>query len=159
MVFFDEIIIKDSIEIETTTEKIWGFFDNLEENYLSWHPEDHVACRWLKGRPHQIGSIAYFEEMLGGKLRKIKVKIAKVEKYKYSENKPRFPLSIFHPKGMYIIESKDNKCVFTAVNYFNIPKIFKNKFLAFAKIKALEKHMKEEGIILKRLLENRQKAK
>lgn len=155
MIFFNEMIIKDSIEIKTNIENLWNFFDNLEENYLLWHPQDHVKCVWKKGRPHEVGSIAYFEELLDGKLVKIQVKTTKVVKYKYSENKPLFPLSIFHPKGIYLFEAKGNNCVFTAINYFNIPKLFKKSFLSFAKMNVLEKHMKEEGVILKRILENK----
>ncbi len=48
------MIIEDSVEIEADVEKVWDFFDNLEENYLSWHPKDHVTCRWIRGRPHEV---------------------------------------------------------------------------------------------------------
>ncbi|MFW9907140.1 MAG: SRPBCC family protein [Candidatus Thorarchaeota archaeon] len=154
MKFFEEMIIEDSIEIRTSIDQLWDFFENLEDNYISWHPQDHVVCRWIKGRPHEVDSVAYFEEILDGKLFKIKVKTTKVEKFKYSESKPFFPLSIFHPKGAYSFESSGNKCIFTAINYFRIPKLFTESFFAYAKIEALKRHIKEEGASLKNLLEN-----
>ena len=112
-----------------------------------------MKCKWIKGRPHQVGSIAYFEELLDDKLFKIKVKTIRVEKYKYSEVKPLFPLSIFHPKGIYYFEDKGSKCIFTAVNIFHVPKLFKKSFYKSAKIDALKKHIKEEGTLLKNILE------
>ncbi len=102
MPFFSEKTLKDTIEINVPVERIWEFFDHLDLNYKSWHQEAHVACRWLKGRPHEEGSIAYFEEYLDGKLHKIKAFCTKVIKYKFVETKSPFPISIFHPNGMYV---------------------------------------------------------
>lgn len=155
MFLFDEIIIKDSIEINTSAEKIWNFFDNLEENYLKWHPSDHVYCKWVKGKPHEVGSIAYFEQRLEGRLVKVKTKTTEIVKYEYSENKPLFPFSIFHPKGEHIITRNEGKCIFTAINYFRVPRLFKKTFLKRAKFEALKKHMKDEGEVLKKIIENR----
>jgi hypothetical protein len=153
MKLFSEIILKDSVEIEASVEKIWQFFDNIESNYIAWHPEAHVSCKWLKGKPHEEGSIAYFEEILDGKLRKIKVLFTKVKKFKRVESKSLFPLSIFHPKGIYIFESENNnKSRFTAINYMRVPRIFNKRLLSL--INATEKHMKEEGINLKRIIEH-----
>jgi len=33
MKLFDQWVLKDTIEIQTTPEKIWEFFTNLETNY------------------------------------------------------------------------------------------------------------------------------
>lgn len=151
MKLFSEIILKDSVEIEAPIEKIWQFFDNIEFNYISWHPEAHVSCKWLKGKPHKEGSIACFEEMLDGKLRKIKVLFTKVEKFKRVESRSLFPLSIFHPKGIYLFESENNKSRFTAINYMRVPPIFNKRLLSL--INATEQHMKEEGVNLKRIME------
>lgn len=147
------MILEDSVETEADVEKVWNFSDNLEDNYLSWHPKDHVFCRWIEGRPHEVGSVAYFEEILDGKPFKIRVKTTKVERFEYSENKPYFPLSIFHPKGAYIFEAKGGNCVFTAINHFRIPRLFRKSFLAYTRIEALRVHIKEESLILKNLLE------
>ena len=151
MKFFEERVLKDSIEIKATVEKVWDFFDNLDLNYKSWHPESHIKCRWIKGRPHEEGSVAYFEEILDGNICKIKVLCTKVDKYERVECKSLFPLSIFHPKGIYLFESKVNRCIFTAINVMRIPTIFNSKILSL--VDATEKHMKEEGENLKKIIE------
>ena len=151
MKFFEERMLKDSIEINASVEKIWEFFDNLDMNYKSWHPEAHIGCCWIKGRPHKEGSVAYFEEILDGKLCKIKILCTKVEKYKRVECKSFFPLSIFHPKGIYLFESNGKQSVFTAINHMRIPTLFNRKILSL--VEATERHMKEEGENLKKLLE------
>lgn len=130
MLLFEERILKDSVEINAPVEKVWEFFDHLDVNYKSWHEEAHVTCRWLKGRPHEEGSIAYFEEILDGKLCKIKTITIKVEKYRLVETKPPFPVSLIHTKGTYIFEPKGNSSVFTAINHFRIPALFNKKLLS-----------------------------
>ena len=53
MAFFEEVVIKDSIEIKTTAEKVFNFLTGIvdDESYRAWHKEDHVSFRWLKGNP------------------------------------------------------------------------------------------------------------
>ena len=92
---FTEKNLEASIKIDASVEKIWKFFDKIDSNYKLWHPESHVGCHWLKGRPHQEGSVALFEEILNGRLHKIKLKFTKIDKYRYVENRPFFPLSLF----------------------------------------------------------------
>jgi hypothetical protein len=94
MFIFKERVLKDSIEINAPVEKVWEFFDHLDVNYKSWHEDSHVTCRWLKGKPHEEGSIAYFEEILDGILCKIKAITTKVEKYRLVETKSPFPVSL-----------------------------------------------------------------
>lgn len=78
MKFLKEMILRDSIEIKTTPERIFDFFAHIEENYKAWHPEDHVVLRLIKGKPLEKGAIGYFEEYLHGKLHKAKVLYAKI---------------------------------------------------------------------------------
>ena len=78
MSLFKLFILEDSIEIKTTPEKIWEFFANLEQNYKSWHPEDHVLFKWTRGKPMTTGSAWYGEEFLGGNLKKFKGTIGEV---------------------------------------------------------------------------------
>ena len=153
MLLFEERILKDSIEINAPVEKVWEFFDHLDVNYKSWHENAHVTCRWLKGRPHEEGSIAYFEEILDGKLCKIKAITIKVVKYRLVETRSPFPVSMIHTKGTYIFEPKGNSSVFTAINHFRIPSLFNKKLLSL--VAATEKHMKEEGENLKKIIESK----
>lgn len=153
MLLFEERILKDSVEISAPVEKVWEFFDNLDVNYKSWHEDSHVTCRWLKGRPHEEGSIAYFEEILDGKLCKIKAITIKVVKYRLVETRSPFPVSMIHTKGTYIFEPKGNSSVFTAINHFRIPSLFNKRLLSL--VAATEKHMKEEGENLKKIIESK----
>ena len=43
MTLFKQLVLRESIEIKTTPEKILEFFTNLEQNYKTWHPEDHIS--------------------------------------------------------------------------------------------------------------------
>lgn len=153
MSIFKERVLTDSVEIIAPVEKVWEFFDHLDVNYKSWHEDSHVTCRWLKGRPHEEGSIAYFEEILDGKLSKIKAITIKVIKYRLVETKSPFPVSLIHTKGTYIFEPKGNSSVFTAINHFRIPSLFNKKLLSL--VDATEKHMKEEGENLKKIIESK----
>ena len=66
------LLLRHSIEIKASPEKIWEFFVHLEENYKSWHPEDHIVFKWVKGTPMETGSRYYGEEIMNGKVKKFK---------------------------------------------------------------------------------------
>jgi hypothetical protein len=68
MAFFEEVVLKDSIEIKTTAEKVFNFLTNIidDDSYRAWHKEDHVSFRWLKGNPWTEGSVLYIENGLSG---------------------------------------------------------------------------------------------
>ena len=42
------MILEDSVEVRTTPKRIFDFFEHMDENYQSWHP-DHVLFRWVDG--------------------------------------------------------------------------------------------------------------
>ena len=157
MGFLKDIIIRHSIEIKTTPEKIFDFFAHLEKKYKTWHPDAHVVFRWIKGKPWEEGSILYAEEYLHGKLHKLKFRITKVVPNREIEYVPLFwLLRIYFPKNTFTIEPKGENCIFTATCSIRVgwlfKKLAKNK-LEFG-IECVKKHMKEEGENLKRLLEN-----
>ena len=74
MKLLEDIVLTDSIEIHATPEEIFAFFLQIvdDASYRAWHPEDHVAFRWIKGKPWQERSVAYAEEYIHGKLHKFK---------------------------------------------------------------------------------------
>ena len=150
MRLFEQLVLKDSIEIKTKPEIIWDFFTNLERNYKAWHPEDHILFRWTKGRPLEEGSTIYAEEVVNGKLLKFKLTCVEVVPNRKFVLKFPFPRSLF-AKYEYRIEPKGSKSVFTALNYLKIPSFFKNRIQSL--IEVGEKHVKEEGENLKRILE------
>jgi hypothetical protein len=82
-------------------------------------------------------------------LHKCRSKITKVEKNKKIEFKNLFPISIICPKGSFIIEPKGKNSIFTATLSIRFGWLFSK----LNRVSVLEKHMKEEGENVKRLLE------
>ena len=158
MAFFEEIVIQDSIEIETTAEKVFNFLTGIvdDDSYRTWHREDHVSFRWLKGRPWTEGSVMVAEEYIHGKLHKLKFEIIKIDPDRRIEYAPtsRFVRKFF-PKNEFIIEQKNNSCIFTASGTYRVGKVGKIFFKkAIEKsLSSVRKHMREEGVNLKMILE------
>ncbi|MFX0184259.1 MAG: SRPBCC family protein [Candidatus Hodarchaeota archaeon] len=143
--------LEDSIEISTTSNQIFNFFLNLPDNYKIWH-SDHVTCKWLKKTPELKGSEIYCEEYIHGALHKIKFRISQIEENKRIEYKHSFPFSLISPKGSFNIKEKENTCIFTASMSFRFS-WFLRKF-AKNRMDLLKSHMEEEGINLKKILED-----
>lgn len=159
MALREDIVLTNSIEIKTTPEKIFDFFAHLidDESYRAWHPDDHVALRWIKGQPWEEGSVLYAQEYLHGKLHKMKLVITKVIPNRRIEFAPlsRF-LRIFFPRNSFAIEPKGDICIFTTTGCLRVGwfvKIFAKGKLALG-LSSARKHMKEEGENLKRIVES-----
>lgn len=156
MGLLEDVILKHSIDIKTTPEKIWEFFMNIEQNYETWHPEDHVLFRWKRGKPWEEGSVIYAEEYLHGKIHKLNFIINKVTAKREIEFCPTSRLlRIYFPKNRFIIEPMGELCNFTAEIHFRvgwIVKKFARKKLERG-ISDAKKHIREEGENLKRILE------
>ena len=158
MSLFNDITLTDSIEIKTTPERIFEFLTNLSEgeNYRSWHPQDHVSFRWIKGNPWQVGSVVYAEEYIHRKLHKLKFVVTKVIQNKLIEYAlTNRILRFYFPKNSFVIEIKGDTCIFTASGTCRVgwlAKTFAGKKLEYG-LSSTRKHMKEEGENLKRILE------
>lgn len=148
--------LEDSIEIKTTPEKIWEFFANLEKNYKFWHPQDHILFRWTKGKPMESGSNWYAEEVIRGKVFKLKGTIGEVIPNRKIVFKYSFPISLIAPKFEWLIEPKGSNSIFTAISYLRAGDLFYklSKEEMERKIGMHNKHVKEEGENLKKLLES-----
>jgi hypothetical protein len=162
MGLFKTLVLKDTIEINTTPEKIWGFFYNLEKNYKAWHPKDHVSFKWTKGKPMETGSHWYAGEYMSGELKKGGGIIGEVIPNRKIVFKNAFPMSIVFPRFEWLIEPKGSKSVFTAVSYIRAEKFMRKLASAFHRqdkknldtiIAAGKKHVKEEGENMKKILE------
>jgi len=161
MKLLEDIILTDSIEIRTAPEKVFEFFLNIvdDASYQAWHPEDHVAFRWIQGVPWQQGSRAYAEEYIHGKLHKFKFLIKEVVPNRKIELVPVSRLlRIYFPCNSFLLEPRDGVCVFTASGLMRIGRLA--KLLAGHRLeqglRSVRKHMKEEGENLKRILEERE---
>lgn len=159
MKMLEDMVLTDSIEINTTPEKIFDFLTHIvdDESYRVWHPKDHVAFRWIKGQPWQEGSIFYAEEYIHGKLHKIKLVVSRIIPNRLIEYTPLSRiLRIYFPKNTFSMEPKGDTCLFKASGTLRVGCLVKT----FAKSKldmglaSVRKHMKEEGENLKKLLES-----
>ena len=156
----EDIVLTDSVEIGVTPDKVFNFFLQIvdDASYRKWHPDDHVVWRWIKGNPLEVGSVAYAEEYLHGKLHKLKFCVSKVVP---NREIVYIPLSrllrIFLLENRFEIEPSRDGCIFTATFHLRIGRIA--KALAKRKLEvglsSARKHMKEEGENLKRILEER----
>jgi uncharacterized protein YndB with AHSA1/START domain len=147
--------LRHSIEIETTPEKIWEFFINLDKNYTTWHPEDHILFKWTKGEPLREGTSFYAEQYVKGKKTKYKGTCAEIVPNRKIVFEFAFPISIVSPKVEWQIEPKGPNTVFTAITYMRIGRLFLKLFKKHMQ-KAKEQHDKHvgaEGENLKKILE------
>jgi hypothetical protein len=154
------ITLRDTIEIKTSPEKIFKWFTHLDKNFQSWHPAEHVECRYLKGSPLEEGSILYFEVYLLKKLQRAKYFIKKVEPNSRIDYTVGFPLSLLGGGGAYIVEPRGTSSLFIQDLYIgrNIPVLgkiidkFTQVFLGRLN-EAFKQHMAEEDQSLKRIME------
>ena len=156
MGMFSQMILSDSVEINTTPEKIWEFFTNLENNYKAWHPEDHILFKWTEGKPMESGSRWYGEEIVRGKLFKLKGTIGEVIPNRKIVFNFSFPVSLVAPKFEWLIEPKGSTSVFTARSYLRAGEFYLKFFKKEMnyKLDLHNKHVREEGENLKRILES-----
>jgi hypothetical protein len=160
MRILEDIILKDSIEIHASPEAVFNFLVGIkdDQSYKIWHPQDHVGFCWIKEKPWQEGSVVRAKEYLKGELHTLTFRVTKVIPNRTIEYVPSFwLLRIYFPKNTFIIEPTQNGCIFTAMGSYRVGRLVKT----FAKnklssgISSVEKHMKEEGENLKRILENK----
>ena len=149
---FEVKTLSDSIEINTSPERVYEWFINIDQNYKEWHP-DHVKAIWLTENKMKVGSKLYSEEYIHGELHKIKFKCTNIEPNRKIEFKNLLPMSLICPKGSFIFEPKGDNCIFTATLSFRMGNTLSK--IVKTKVEALINHMKEEGENLKRILENK----
>jgi hypothetical protein len=151
------LVLAHSIEIKTTPEKIWEFFINIEKNYTIWHPKDHVKFIWTGGKPLELGSSIYSEQYVFGKIQKYKGYLKEIVPNRKIVFGFKYPVSLITPKIEWIIEPKDSNTIFTAITYMRAGQLYKKLFKKGMKnlIEAHDKHVAEEGEILKKILEQK----
>lgn len=147
------MILEDVTRIRTRPERIFRFFEEMDQDhYLAWHP-DHLAYRWVKGRGLKEGNVSYFEERINGKLLKKKVRFTRIEPDRHIEFTMTNPFfRLFLPRFLFHFEPKGDECEFTAQIHLRLPPI--SRWLNRKDLAAVRQHMKEEDENLKRLLEH-----
>ena len=154
------IVLRDTIEIKVQPEKIFQWFAHLDKNFRSWHPKEHVECRYLKGSPLERDSILYFEVYLLGKLQKAKYHITNVNPNSRIEYRMEFPLSLLGGGGAWIVEPHGANLLFMNDIYLGtklpllgsvMDKLIQ---LFFGRLnEAFKQHMAEEDQNLKKIME------
>ena len=142
--------LKDTISINTTPEKLYEWFMHFVENYKAWHP-DHIIAKWIIGINFEKGSILYAEEYIENKIEKLKFRVIENIPNKLLKYKVLFPESLVCSGGSFLIEKNNNQSILTATLSFRLEKVLNSFFKK--KIKAFQRHMKEEGENLKKILE------
>jgi hypothetical protein len=149
------ILLHDEIEIDKPPAHLFKWFENLDENYLNWHP-DHVSCLFLSDGPLRKGSVVHCEEYLHGKLHTLEFQITRVvPNYRID-----YDINVVM-KGAFLFDPLDDHTLFGADILFGIdlpvvgqlvdailPHVFSSQ------IRDLKQHMAEEGRNLKKLIEN-----
>ena len=59
------MVLSHSIEINSTPDAVFSFFEDMEANYLRWHP-DHIEFRWVSGHGLREGHVAHYAERIAG---------------------------------------------------------------------------------------------
>ncbi len=142
-------VLKHSIEIGASPEKIFSWLMDLERNYRKWHP-DHIKWANEEGSISE-GKTAVYEEYIHGKPHRIRARITKLEKNRMIGFRNLFPMSLICPKGSFMIEPKGRHSIFTATLSFRAGWLLSR--LMKSRLEAIKSHMREEGENLKRVLE------
>jgi Polyketide cyclase / dehydrase and lipid transport len=145
--------ITDSIIINNKPEDVYNTLIAIfssEENYRRWHP-DHVTCRWLKRTLNEIGSVLFAFEYLNRRLFKMKFEITQNDKPHFIGYQLKFPHSLIFPNGSFEFKERNGQTIFIAgvtIRFYRIIKLLLSETLGKSK-----KHIEEEGVNLKRIVE------
>ena len=145
---------EESILINVPPEKVWSWLLKITENYCEGHTS-HIKASWKMGDPNQIGSIMYFEEMIGNELLKMSAKLTKLIPNSFYEFKAVGSLKLLVPRGTFEIIPKGNNSIFKATLDIRMGKFLSK--IAKKKVNEIKQHMIEEGENLKKILENQKK--
>jgi hypothetical protein len=147
------LCLRDVVEIDAPPERVFDWFQHLDENYRSWHP-DHVSCRYLEGSALEDGSVLYAEEYLHGRLHRLKFTLVEVIPGRELHYRIFPGLS-----GGFRIRPTDRGTELVAEIFlgWSIPLIgalldAALRALLSRHIDAIRQHMNEEGVNLKTLL-------
>jgi hypothetical protein len=145
------MVFEDNILINSSCEKVYSFFEEMDKNYLKWHPE-HIRYEWRKGDKLAVGNKFYFEEEIAGKVLKKETVFTKIKPSRYIEFKmTNWFYNLFIPKMTFIFEPKAENCFFTGQVFLRgIGPL--GKWLNKKEFEAVNKHMKEEGENLKSII-------
>jgi hypothetical protein len=147
------ILLRNSVLIHVASHKVWSWLSDLPAHYRTWHPA-HVTCRFERGERLEAGAVLYAEEVLHNRLHRLRLRATEVRPGRAL----RYRGKGF--SGAFLLDPQNGSTVFTAELAFGL------RLAALApivdavlrtvlarRLTELQKHMHEEGVNLKRLLE------
>lgn len=154
--------ITEKTIIKARPEDVWKFLTSLHlgNNYHQWHPQDHIKIILIAGDGSTVGSRFYIEEYIGKFILRLPYLITQSVPSECLEYTASFPLSIFNLGMGYfkIKKTSSTETELTAyVQYgYNFPilgKLIDWLIELFVKVDAGKKHIHEEGLNMKKILE------
>lgn len=146
------MILHDSILIHAPAQAVFRFFEEMEANYLGWHP-DHVLFRWERGRGLKEGNIFYFEEWIAGKLLRKRVIFTRITPERHIEFAPTFWLMrLFLPRMIFRVEPQRQGLLFIAEIHLRMGPLAQRAHRR--EFEAVREHMRIEGLNIKKALES-----
>ncbi len=142
----------EEIHINAPPAAGFAFFENMQENYVRWHP-DHLDFEWRKGKGLNVGNIFWFKEKIAGKTMTKTTRITEVIPDRYFRFELTNPLfRFFLPKLSFAFEPSGAGHIFRAELHLKAigpagRRLNKKEF------DAVDVHMAEEGKNLKTILE------
>jgi len=145
------MILADSVHIRTSSDRVFAFFDGMADNYLRWHP-DHLSFRWVAGRGIAEGVKFHFEERIAGKRLRKTVRLTRVVPGRLIEFAPTNPLfRLVLPSISFAIEADGPGVTVHQAIRLRIGPL--GAWLNRREFAAVARHMHEEGVNMRRLLE------
>lgn len=150
------MLLQDSIQVNVSAETVFGFFEEMADNYVAWHP-DHIAFRWIEGESVTEGAVFYFEEIIAGELQKKRMRFTQVQPGRFLEFEPvNRMVRLLMPRLSFEMEPIDaTSCYFRAKIHLRVGPLAAR--LNAKEFTAVRQHMKEEGENLKRMVEAKHK--
>ena len=147
--------LREEIAVSAGAETVFNFFENMAAHYTDWHP-DHLEYQWIKGHDCRVGNEFRFVETIGG--------IRKAQTMRFIEIIPGAMLA-FAPVNPFIrllmprlsfhmTPHSSKSCTFTAKIQLRVGPIAAR--LNKREFDAVKQHMYEEGINLKRMVEQKE---
>ena len=140
--------ISDTVEINATPGEVVEWLTHLDRHYRQWHP-GHRDCYWLRGEQAAVGSVLYAEEILHGKLHKLRYLITAIDGGHSVQFRLLGSIGLLVPRGVFSVVPTATGCRFTATLYPRAGRLL--QLLMPKQVAALVKHQQEEGVNLQRI--------
>ncbi len=150
------MILAHEVDIKTSPQKIWDFLINIEQNYLKWHPKDHILFKWTDGKPFDAGATFYAEQYMLGQRIKYKGKITESIPGQVITMRFTFPLSIITEKIEMIISRQGEVSTFKHITHMRFRFLSRTLFRKqnIRMLNDMDIHITTEAGNMKNILEN-----